>query len=212
MLKSMEVIFVPERRFRRTGNVVLEVGLGVEEVRALRGEAPVEAGFPDDGERALICWIDAMAGATERHNIIAMNVAALLWSATDGVTCRVCGSDMLVKVSAAAAYYPDVTVTCDPTDTEPLYKTRPCLIVEVISPSTSLTDVREKLLEYQRIESLKSYLIVYQDARCVIHYHYDVDGAWRQDTIIGDGDIQVSCPQATLSLSQIYRGIAEAAD
>jgi AhpD family alkylhydroperoxidase len=42
----------------------LEVGLGVEEVRALRGETPVEYGFPDEGERTLIGWIDAMAGAT----------------------------------------------------------------------------------------------------------------------------------------------------
>jgi AhpD family alkylhydroperoxidase len=42
----------------------LDVGLSVEEVHALRGDAPLEAGFGDDGERALICWIDAMAGAT----------------------------------------------------------------------------------------------------------------------------------------------------
>ena len=97
----------------------------------------------------------AMAGATERHNIIAMNIGALLWNATDGVTFRVCGSDMLVKVSDVVAYYPNVTVTCDPDDTEPLFKTRPCLVVEVISPSTSLTHVREKLLEYQRIETLR---------------------------------------------------------
>jgi alkylhydroperoxidase family enzyme len=44
--------------------VAFEVGLRVEEVRALRGETPVEAGFADEGERAMICWIDAMAGAT----------------------------------------------------------------------------------------------------------------------------------------------------
>jgi Uma2 family endonuclease len=153
----------------------------------------------------------AMAGATERHNIIAMNVAAVLWNATDGVTCRVCGSDMLVKISDSAAYYPDVIVTCDPADTEPLYKTRPCLIVEVLSQSTSLTDVREKLLEYQRIASLQSYLIVYQDARCVIHYFRDVEG-WQQETLIGDGEIQVDCPATTLSLSQIYRGIVDTVD
>jgi alkylhydroperoxidase family enzyme len=44
--------------------VALEVGLGVEEIGALRGDTPVEAGFPDEGERTLIGWIDAMAGAT----------------------------------------------------------------------------------------------------------------------------------------------------
>ncbi|MBA3286672.1 MAG: carboxymuconolactone decarboxylase family protein [Acidimicrobiia bacterium] len=44
--------------------VALDVGLGVEEIRALHGEVPVESGFPDVGERALLGWIDAMAGAT----------------------------------------------------------------------------------------------------------------------------------------------------
>lgn len=44
--------------------VSLDVGLDVEEIRALRGEIPLEAGFVDVGERALISWIDAMAGAT----------------------------------------------------------------------------------------------------------------------------------------------------
>ena len=44
--------------------VSLDVGLSREEICALRGEVPVESVFDDDGERALIGWIDAMAGAT----------------------------------------------------------------------------------------------------------------------------------------------------
>lgn len=44
--------------------VALDVGLSDVEVRALRGETPLEVGFPDASERTLIRWIDAMAGAT----------------------------------------------------------------------------------------------------------------------------------------------------
>ncbi len=44
--------------------VALDVGLSSDEVRALRGEMPIEDAFGDDGERRLIRWIDAMAGAT----------------------------------------------------------------------------------------------------------------------------------------------------
>ena len=44
--------------------VAIDAGLSVDEVRALRGELPVEEAFADAGERALIRWIDAMAGAT----------------------------------------------------------------------------------------------------------------------------------------------------
>jgi AhpD family alkylhydroperoxidase len=44
--------------------VALDVGLDVDEIRALRGELPLEVGFPDERDRVLIGWIDAMAGAT----------------------------------------------------------------------------------------------------------------------------------------------------
>ena len=44
--------------------VSLDVGLTVEEIRALRGELEVESAFPDVAERILLAWIDAMAGAT----------------------------------------------------------------------------------------------------------------------------------------------------
>lgn len=44
--------------------VALDVGLSDEEVRALRGQVALEEAFPDVGERALIGWIDALAGAT----------------------------------------------------------------------------------------------------------------------------------------------------
>ncbi len=43
--------------------VALDVGLTTDEVRALRGEAEIAAAFPDAGDRALIAWIDANAGA-----------------------------------------------------------------------------------------------------------------------------------------------------
>ncbi len=42
----------------------LDVGLSHSEVRALRGELPLEDGFPLEAERAMIGWIDALAGAT----------------------------------------------------------------------------------------------------------------------------------------------------
>lgn len=44
--------------------VAIDVGLDSDEIRALRGELPIEGAFTDDAERRLIRWIDAMAGAT----------------------------------------------------------------------------------------------------------------------------------------------------
>ncbi len=44
--------------------VALDVGLSDLEVRALRGEVPLEEGLPEPAEQALIGWIDGLAGAT----------------------------------------------------------------------------------------------------------------------------------------------------
>jgi AhpD family alkylhydroperoxidase len=45
-------------------SVSLDVGLSIDEVRALRGEVALETGFADEADRALVRWIDALAGAT----------------------------------------------------------------------------------------------------------------------------------------------------
>jgi AhpD family alkylhydroperoxidase len=44
--------------------VSLDVGLSALETRALRGEADLTAAFSDPAERALLGWIDALAGST----------------------------------------------------------------------------------------------------------------------------------------------------
>lgn len=41
--------------------IALDSGLGTAEVRALRGEAPVEAAFREPADRALLAWTDAVA-------------------------------------------------------------------------------------------------------------------------------------------------------
>jgi len=85
--------------------------------------------------------IFAMSGGSEEHNRIALNVASFLRFHLRGSRCKTFIADMKVKIAIAENtsdifYYPDVMVTCNPQDTEKYYKSFPCLIVEVLSPST----------------------------------------------------------------------------
>ena len=68
--------------------------------------------------------IYAMVGASEPHNQIAINLTTALKLHLRGGPCRVFMSDMKVRVRDAF-YYPDVLVSCDRTDTNKYYKTRP---------------------------------------------------------------------------------------
>ena len=110
----------------------------------------------------------AMAGATAWHNRISLNVATRLDAATRGTPCEVFMADMKVKVEAHRSfYYPDVLLACEPDDDQPLYRTRPCLIVEVFSPSTAGIDEREKWHHYRDIPTLRHYLLVDSESRQV---------------------------------------------
>ena len=119
----------------------------------------LEAELPEKHEFAA-GELFAMAGGTENHNRIAGNIFAHLWTAARGGSCRVFTSDMKARVSNDVFYYPDVMVVCADGDDKPLYKTQPCLIVEVLSPNTEVIDRREKLQVYQRVPSLQAYLLV----------------------------------------------------
>jgi Uma2 family endonuclease len=149
----------------------------------------------------------ALSGATQRHNRIAMNIAAQLWAAARDGGCRVYGSDMRVRIGNDAVYYPDVQVACDPADNESLFTKNPCVVVEVLSPSTSSIDPREKLLVYKRIESLRAYIIVFQDQRRVLR-HYRAEGNNWFDALHGaDSKVPFPCPEVELTLADIYQGL-----
>src|SRR5206468_12167348 len=108
--------------------------------------------------------VSGMGGTSATHNLIAGNVFARLRAHLRGRPCRVFISDMKVRLEAVDFfYYPDVLVTCDPEDSVEYFNTRPCLIVEVTSPSTALIDKREKLLAYQILDSLCDYVLIAQD-------------------------------------------------
>lgn len=86
----------------------------------------------------------AMAGGTARHNRISGNVYVKLDAAARSSNCEVFMADMKVKVEAHRVfYYPDVMLACAEEDDHPLYRTLPCLLVEVLSPATAMIDERE---------------------------------------------------------------------
>ncbi|MGC8808599.1 MAG: Uma2 family endonuclease, partial [Thiomonas sp.] len=59
----------------------------------------------------------AMAGASDAHVTISLNLASALRAHLRGGPCRTYIADMKLEVDAASAYfYPDVFVTCDAAD------------------------------------------------------------------------------------------------
>jgi len=152
----------------------------------------------------------AMAGAGEKHKRISLNIAFHLRAASRGTACGVFINDMKLRIDASDAfYYPDVLVSCDPADTQPLFKSLPCLLVEVLSPSTEVIDRREKLLAYRKLPTLRHYLLVSQEQRAVQWHQRDADGQWLISDLQGSGVLTLDCPGLALavSLDDVYEDV-----
>ena len=64
----------------------------------------------------------AMAGASDTHNTISLNLASALRTHLRGGPCRVYMADLKLRLQISdedVFYYPDVMVACDPRDTDP---------------------------------------------------------------------------------------------
>jgi Uma2 family endonuclease len=151
--------------------------------------------------------IFAMVGATKRHNRIIGNISGSLWGAARGGACQVYSETVKLRVSVDVIYYPDVMVACGPEGDDPLVEDDPCLVIEVVSPSTETTDRREKLAAYKRMPGLEAYLIISQDRKWVERHFRAEDGSWRRADLVDEGRFPVPCPETELSLEQIYEGL-----
>lgn len=157
--------------------------------------------------------IYAMVGATRRHHRICGNVFRRLANAAADGPCRVSMETVRLEVSGEVvsgglAYYPDVMVACSPEPADPYIEDAPCLVVEVLSPSTESADRREKLMVYRQVPTVEAYLVVEQDRKRVERYFRDEDGVWHKADLVDEGRFPVPCPPgAQLSLAEIYEGL-----
>jgi len=149
----------------------------------------------------------AMAGASVRHNRIALNLASHVLAKAPR-NCQVLIGDVKLKADAwPTYYYPDVMLVCDPDDNDPLIKTRPCLLAEVLSPNTEATDRREKLTAYQRLPSLREYLLIAQDEMRVELYRRLNLRDWMLE-IHAPGDVlSLECAGLELPIGELYDGL-----
>ena len=150
----------------------------------------------------------AMSGATRRHNAIAGNIYIRLRTAARGGPCRVHFAEVKLRAQRVI-YYPDVLVACGPAPDNERIEDAPCVVVEVLSPSTESTDRREKLMVYKSIPSLRTYLIVDQMQRRGDRYWRAPNDEWRHDAHIDHGSIPIDCggTDMSLTLDGIYEGV-----
>ncbi len=150
----------------------------------------------------------AMAGGSLPHADIALNVASILREHLQR-RCKVRNSDAKVGITETGPFtYPDVSVSCDERDRTAQQFTRyPCLIVEVLSPSTEAYDRGGKFALYRRLESLQEYVLVGSETRTVEVFRRDQQGGW-MFLPYGEGDeIELTSVGLTIPIAAIYEDV-----
>ncbi len=149
----------------------------------------------------------AMAGASDRHNLVRLNLAAILLGHV-AEPCQVFTAEMKLRIKSNVDeryYYPDVFVTCDPKDRERYTRDHAVLVVEVLSPTTERTDRTEKSEAYKRIPSLVEYGLLSQEAVELELFRRRTE--WQREFYQRDNTVTFESVNLTLSVSQLYRGV-----
>ena len=152
--------------------------------------------------------VHAMAGAKNRHNMIAVNSLGHLFGKLSGKPCQPFSSDTKLRVEYpdhTRFYYPDAMVVCQSNPEDDHFQSQPVVVIEVLSESTRRTDMGEKRDAYLTIPSLKVLLLVEVDRAEVVAYRRKPEGGFSGELYQGMDEV-IALPEieTELALSEIY--------
>lgn len=151
------------------------------------------------------------SGIGRNHNLICSNMTIAIGSRTTGQRFEVYVNGMRVQLNSGNFCYPDLIVVgekplFDPAESDILLN--PIVIVEVVSPLTSVRDKTEKLEGYLAMESVRECLLVKEDSMRVDHYAKQSAKQWLYKIYDARDDIiSLDAINCKISVAEIYAQI-----
>jgi len=150
----------------------------------------------------------ATTGQSRNHSRISGNFFRILDDALFEGPCEPYIADVKVQVQRGKKYfYPDVVVTCDDRDNDPQLVQFPCLIVEVLSPSTESLDRGTKFAKYRQFLTLQEYVLVQVEQPGVEMFRRNQQGQWvLSEYNLGDS-LTLESVGVEIAIGDLYRQI-----
>lgn len=151
----------------------------------------------------------AMAGASDEHVTIGINITSLFRNHLRGGDCCVYGSDMKVHIDAINHYYyPDVMVSCDCRDREfRFFKKYPSLMIEILLDGTEAKDRGKKFEHYRHLETLQEYVLVSQDRQQVEVFRKNSEGLWVLHPFAEGDQVEWASVALTVDIKALYEDV-----
>ena len=150
--------------------------------------------------------VRVMSGGSISHARMIHALALAIGPTARAQGCETFTSDAMLRIGDTIAYYPDLMVCCDPADDDTRYRASPCLVLEVLSPSTRKTDKSEKVAVYELMPSLLSFALINPDEPWIeLHSRASVDRSWKRTTHGAGSRITLPCPNGlALDIDDLY--------
>jgi Uma2 family endonuclease len=152
----------------------------------------------------------AMSPERAEHVEVKQNVFLALRDAlrASSLPCFAYTDGLAVRIDAATTFEPDAQVVCgEKVPGDAVATNNPVIVVEVLSPSTSYTDLGPKVEGYFRVASIQHYLIVDPQTRRIVH-HRRGQGDVLETRIGAQGAMSIDPPGLTLQVEDVFAGLA----
>jgi Uma2 family endonuclease len=150
-----------------------------------------------------------LAGGTNSHSIIGVNLVSLLHAQLRGKPCLVYNSDLRVRISPSHYLYPDVSVSCDARDREPDDMVKyPSVIIEVLSPSTEAYDRGRKFSYYRTCPTLREYVLVDPQQQAIDVYRRHANNLWTFHPFGRGDEVELKSINVHFPIAAAYEDVA----
>jgi Uma2 family endonuclease len=152
-----------------------------------------------------------VGGASLPHNVIATNMILALAARIDRDRYHVFVADYAVSTGDGIRY-PDVTVV--PVDRAARRFTEaPVFLVEIPSPTSTASDMRDKVADYSRIPGLAAYLVLSQDEAVAHLWTRGPEGFPAEPEVVTPAlapAIEIAALGVKLPFAELCRGVGSA--
>jgi len=147
-----------------------------------------------------------LAGGSPDRSIIIANLTATIKGPLKGSQCRVYNSDVQLQLSTKRYVFPDITVSCDERDRNQKETIHyPCVVVEVLSPTTEATDRGRKATYYRACPTIQQYMMV-DSEEVLIEVHCREGERWTINTFEPGDTIILESLSVQFPIEEAYEG------